>query len=235
LQDEPEPVQTRRAALPAEMQPLVALALAKNPADRYPTAQQFADAIARVQPGQHSTPAARRVLPRRGIGRWRWVLPAAAVVAVIYAAVGSVTAQGGRGARPADPARLAIAPFVHHEGAAPMLLTGEQCARIIREAFGRWDDISLVDSRWMDDRLSRMEAQPALDQLLKLAREAQAGRLVSGEVWSFRDSLRIRGVLYDTRRSGKVIRERTVTVPADLSELDTRFSELADSLLLARP
>ena len=235
LQDEPEPVQTRRAALPAEMQPLVALALAKNPADRYPTAQQFADAITRVQTGQHTTPASSRILPRRGIGRWRWVLPAAAVAAVIYAAVGSVTAQGGLGAQRIDPARLAIAPFVHHEGAAPMLLTGEQCARIIREAFGRWDDLSLVDSRWMDDQLSRLAEEPALDDLLQLARSVQAGRLVSGEVWSFRDSLRIRGVLYDTRRRGSIIRERTVTVPADLSELDARFSELADSLLLARP
>ncbi len=235
LQDEPEPVQTRRAALPADMQPLVALALAKNPADRYPTAQQFADAIARVQAGQHPTPVATRVLPRRGLGRWRWVLPAAAVAAVIYAAVGSVTAQGGFGAPPVDPSRLAIAPFVHHEGAAPMLLTGAQCARVIREAFGRWDDISLVDSRWMDDRLSRLPGEPDLDHLLTLAREAQAGRLVSGEVWAFRDSLRIRGVLYDARRKGRVIRERTVTIPADLSELDARISELADSLLLVRP
>src|SRR5690606_29210747 len=83
LQDEPEPVQTRRAGLPAEMQPLVALALAKNPADRYPTAQQFADAIARVQTGQHSTPAASRVLPRRGIGRWRGVVTAGNVVVII--------------------------------------------------------------------------------------------------------------------------------------------------------
>ncbi len=235
LQDEPEPVQTRRAALPAEMQPLVALALAKNPADRYPTAQQFADAITRVQTGQLATPASSRILPHRGIGRWRWVLPAAAVVAVIYAAVGSVTAQGGFGAQRLDPARLAIGPFLHHEGAAPMLLTGEQCARIIREAFGRWDDVSLVDSRWFGDRLSRLDQEPSLDDLLKLARQGNAGRLVSGEVWPFRDSLRIRGVLYDTRRGGRIIRERTVTIANSLENVEARFEELADSLLLDRP
>jgi tetratricopeptide (TPR) repeat protein len=239
LQEEPEPLQIRRAALPPEVQPLVAQALAKNPADRYPTAQQFADAISRVQVGQLTTPvgtpAVRRPGTARGIGAVRWVLPAAAIAAVIYAAVGSVAAQGGFGVPPVDPARLAIAPFLHHHGAAPMLLTGEQCARIIREAFSRWDDVSLVDSRWMDDRLSRLPEEPALDDLLKVARQANAGRLVSGEVWPFRDSLRIRGVLYDTRRGGRIIRERTISISASMEQLEARFQELADSLLLDRP
>ncbi len=235
LEAVPEPVETRRATVPPELRRLVGRALSKNPADRYPTAQQFADAIARVQQGEAAAATPESPPPvRRSLAPWRWLLPAAAIAAVVYAAFVTAGVRRGLGAGATDPDHLAVAPFVHHEGAAPMLLTGEQCARLLREALTRWDDVSIVDSRWFDDRITRLRAPADLDALLGLAREAHAGRLLSGEVWPFRDSVRIRGVLYETGRGARVLRERTVTVAASLEDLDARFAELADSLLLPR-
>ena len=236
LEAEPAPVETRRATVPPELRRLVGRALSKNPADRYATAHQFAEAIARVQQGEAAAATPAEPLPvRRAAIPWRWLLPAAAIAAVVYAAFVTAATRRGLGAGATDPGHLAVAPFVHHEGAAPLLLTGEQCARLLREALTRWDDVSVVDSRWFDDRIARLPAPAELDELLRLAREARAGRLLSGEVWPFRDSVRIRGVLYETGRGARVLRERTVTVSASLEDLEARFTELADSLLLPRP
>ncbi|MBK6780247.1 MAG: serine/threonine protein kinase [Gemmatimonadetes bacterium] len=235
LEAEPAPVETRRATVPPELRRLVGRALSKNPADRYATAHQFAEAIARVQQGEAAAATPAEPLPvRRAAIPWRWLLPAAAIAAVVYAAFVTAATRRGLGAGATDPGHLAVAPFVHHEGAAPLLLTGEQCARLLREALTRWDDVSVVDSRWFDDRIARLPAPAELDELLRLAREARAGRLLSGEVWPFRDSVRIRGVLYETGRGARVLRERTVTVSASLEDLEARFTELADSLLLPR-
>ncbi len=235
LEAEPEPVQTRRAALPAELQSTVVRALAKHPADRYPTAQQFVEAIQRVQAGRaaSATPAATPVL-RGWRGAWRWALPAAALAGVLYAGFGSILDGRGLGAGALQPNHLVIAPFVHHGGAAPELLSGEQCARLLREGLSRWDDVSMVDSRWVDDQLAQTSDPSSLRTVLRLARSAHAGRVLSGEVWSFRDSIRIRGVVYDAARNGQLLREYSVTVSPSLEDLEPRFLELRDSLLLPR-
>jgi len=85
---------------------------------------------------------------------------------------------------------------------------------------------------WTTAKIAALK--PTIDNLLTMARRARAGRVISGEVYRFRDSIRVHGVLYDVRRRGRVLRERTVTLAGDLADADQRFSDLADSLLLPR-
>jgi len=233
--EEPEPVTRHRPALSPELEQLVGRALAKHPADRYQTAQQFADLLQPLAtPEIRATPVGLPA-PRLPLGlSWRipWGWAIAGVLAVILA-VARITDQPPFGGR-VDPALHLVAPFAHRADAAPLLLTGDQCSRLVHNSLARWQDVSLADSRWTTDQLERLGREPSLEDLLRIARRAGAGRLISGEVWSWGDSIRVRGVLYDVNHRGRMLREQTFSVAGDLSDAEARFAELADSLLLPR-
>jgi tetratricopeptide (TPR) repeat protein len=55
---------------------------------------------------------------------------------------------------------------------------------------------------------------------------------VLGEVWQFKDTIYVRGLLYDAGGNERVIREHAVRISPDLSDAQDRFQELADSLLV---
>ncbi len=236
MEVEPDPVTIHRPALSPDLQALVGKALAKHPADRYQTAQQFADVLhplaggdLRITPVGSSGPPLARGLSWRI--PWGWV---AALTLAVILVVARITDQPPFGAR-VDPTLHLVAPFAHRADAAPMLLSGDQCSRLVHNSLARWQDVALTDSRWTSDQLERLGREPSLDDLVRIARRAGAGRLISGEVWSWGDSIRVRGVLYDVNRRGRVLRELTVSLAGDLSDAEARFSELADSLLLPRP
>lgn len=235
LEQEPEPVRSHRPALSPELQALVGKALAKHPADRYQTAQQFADLLQPLATPEVRATVAQALpgLPRALSWRipWGWAL--AGVLGVILA-VASITDQPPFGGR-IDPALHLVAPFAHRADAAPRLLTGDQCSRLVYGSLARWQDVALTDSRWTADQLAQLGREPSLDDLLRIARRAGAGRLISGEVWLWGDSIRVRGVLYDVNHRGRMLRELTLSVAGDLSDAEARFAELADSLLLPRP
>lgn len=236
LEQEPEPVRTHRPALTPELQALVGKALAKHPADRYQTAQQFADMLQPLASPEVRATAVAQTLPSLpGALSWRipWGWAIAGVLAVILA-VAKVTDQPPFGGR-MDPALHLVAPFAHRADAAPGLLTGDQCSRLVYGSLARWQDVSLTDARWTADQLARLGREPSLDDLLRIARRAGAGRLISGEVWLWGDSIQVRGVLYDVNHRGRMLRELTLSVAGDLSDAQARFAELADSLLLPRP
>jgi len=238
IEAQPEPIHARRPALTRELELLVGKALAKHPADRYQTAQQFMEALAslgtgRTWSGPFAASAATGPLPESGWLR-RVGLPGLAAVAVAYAVYAQIPTDSAWSWTPGNPSLHLVAPFVHRDGAAPQLLSGDQCSRLVQEALSRWEDVDVVDARWTSDQLERLGHEPTIDNLLTMARRARAGRVISGEVYRFRDSIRVHGVLYDVRRRGRVLRERTVTLAGDLADADQRFSDLADSLLLPR-
>ena len=63
LVDPPPSLVTKRPSLPPGLENIVFKALAKLPADRYSTADQFSDALAAIQPSREaSRPATRKLL-----------------------------------------------------------------------------------------------------------------------------------------------------------------------------
>lgn len=236
LEAPPEPVQIRRPALTPELESLVGKVLAKHPADRYQTAQQFSDALAgighgRITSGPSMAAVAPAPPPSPGWFR-RLGLPGLAATAVVYAVYIQVPSDAAWSWRPGDASVHLVAPFVHRDGAAPQLLSGNQCSRLVQAALARWADVRVVDARWASDQFARLGHEPTIDDLLTIARHARAGRLISGEVYRFRDSIQVHGVLYDVRRRGRVLREYTVTLGGEMAGADRRFAELTDSLLL---
>ena len=102
-------LRTVRSTVGAALDRAVARALAKVPADRFPTARAFGDALAALQAS--GTDHAPAILTPTSSPRRRWMLPAAAGGATLAMALALLAhaRHGNPGA--VDPAVVAIAPF----------------------------------------------------------------------------------------------------------------------------
>src|SRR6266542_6446761 len=67
---------------------------------------------------------------------------------------------------------------------------------------------------------------------ISLAKDVGAGMLVWGDVSTVGDSIQVTAALYDLRRGGKTVRDYTVRIHKDGKQLESKFRELADSILL---
>jgi eukaryotic-like serine/threonine-protein kinase len=229
-QDSPTPLGVRRPGVPSQVEEVVRKALHKLPADRFASATEFAAALPR-----HRTPSGPRattsVAPRRRprhISRAGWALIGALTLA------GALTATAfRRKAAPAlDASLYMVMPFRHRAESASLLLNGDQCESLLHHALTRWRGVQMVDPLWVADARMRRGGRASVQDGLALARERRAGRVVLGEVWQFKDTVYVRGVLYDPARSSRLLREHVVRIAPDLSNAQRRFQELADSLLV---
>src|SRR6266566_3257019 len=146
---------SERHDVPIEVQLAIETALAEQPGERYATAAEFATAL---RLPQTVSSASRQQRIRR---RWR---AAAIVAAVVLGTAGAVVLPRLR-ASPLDASLYVVVPFTHREGAAPKLITGDRCESLLVEAFGRWEDVRLVDDLRVHDLHARTGADAGtLDQ-----------------------------------------------------------------------
>jgi tetratricopeptide (TPR) repeat protein len=209
---------------------VVTKALHKLPADRFASATEFAAALPR-----HRTPSGPRattsLVPKRRsphVSRAGWALIGALALAGALLA----TAFYRKAAPALDASLYMVTPFRHRAESAPMLLNGDQCESLLHDALARWRGVQMVDPLWVTDARMRRGGRSSVRESLALARERRAGRAVLGEVWQFKDTVYVRGVLYDPARSSRLLREHVVRIAPDLSDAQRRFQELADSLLV---
>jgi serine/threonine protein kinase/tetratricopeptide (TPR) repeat protein len=228
-QDSSRPVREKRPEVPAPVEQAITKSLHKLPADRFASAAEFAAALPRHPTPSGSrtrSPAARRHHPH--VSRTGWALIGALSLAVALIA----TAFHRRSNPSLDASLYMVLPFRHRAQSAPMLLNGDQCESLLHDALSRWRGVQMVDPLWVADARSQRGGAASIDDGLAIARERRAGRAVLGEVWQFRDTIYVRGLLYDAAGSGRVIREQAIRIAPDLSNAQVRFQELADSLLI---
>src|SRR5215210_2323664 len=107
-------LRTLRATVPRALGQVVTRSLAKVPADRFPTARAFAEALAEVAvapAGAGDDTATIAVEARRIAGRRRrWLLIAAAAVGVAIAAAAGLAVRLGRTPVTLEPARVIVFP-----------------------------------------------------------------------------------------------------------------------------
>jgi len=216
-------VSQERREIPLEVEYAIDVALAKVPSERFATAREFADAL-----GPKDTTASRR-----GFGRTarRWAATAA-VVLVGLGTLGVIVLPRIAAAK-LDASLYVVVPFGHRGGAAPALVNGDQCELLLSQAFGRWTDVRLADPlRVHDARMRRGDQSMTLDEAKTLAKDVGAGMLVWGDVSQVGDSIQVTAALYDLRRGGRTVRDYTVRIHKDGKQLESKFRELADSILL---
>ena len=168
-------------------------------------------------------------MPRRShhISRAGWAL----IGAITLAAALTATAFHRRAAPVMDQSLYMVLPFRHRAASAPRLLNGDQCESLLHDALARWRGVQMVDPLWIADARSRRGSTGSIVDGLSIARERRAGRVVLGEVWEFKDTIYVRGLLYDAADQ-KLVREQSIRIAPDLSDAQSRFEELADSLLI---
>jgi len=213
-------------AIPIEVEAAIEEAMAHRPEERFPRAADFARALR--EPGVATVSGERR--RHRARRRWRAALIGAAAVA----AAAVVVLPRVLGAR-LNPALYVVVPFGHREGAAPLLLKGDQCELRVYEELDRWTDVQVVDRFLVSSaRQQRGEPFPDFRAAMEIARTVGSGMLIWGELWQDGDSVVVRGGLYDVGHRGRLVRAHTIRLGPGLGDLDGKFRELADSLLLGR-
>lgn len=212
LTEAPPNARTLRADVPVPLAGALDKALAKHPADRFQTANQFRDALG----ARYSTAVASRRRPR-----WQFAALGLAAVAVVVAIVlfrsGASTDADG-----IDQNLVAIAPFdvfdpayaMWREGLVDVLAANLDGAGPLRSV-----SPALAVRRWKGSAAERASA-------MEFARGLNAGVVIFGRVISAgRDSVRITASLLDAA-SDRPIGE--VEVRDDISRMD----RIADSLSL---
>jgi serine/threonine-protein kinase len=205
----------RLDALRPEVTPVVATAvdraLAKEPADRYATAAEFAAALGE---------AART--PSSGVRAWgrrRWTVAAGVAAGVVVVAAGATAVLTSGGAAPLDANLVAVAPF---DVLAPGLeLWREGLVDVLsRNLDGAGPLRTVSPGQVIRSWTGRVEAAAAA----ALGRRLGAQLTVFGRVVSAgRDSVRVSATLYDVA-AGRTLAD------LDLRDIGERMDRIADSL-----
>ncbi len=185
-------LRTVRPTVPEELERAIKKALAKVPADRYPTAGVFVEACGAAARVEVVPTRERRVLdrPRGGKQLLRWVVPLVAGAALAVAVIAAVLLWSRGSAL--DPHLIAVAPFdaigseLEHwrDDGAPLLAT-----RLEGAGWFRTVPASLVQEHWagQGDRATA----------LRLADQVGAGLVLFTKVVETGDSVRLSATLVD--------------------------------------
>jgi serine/threonine-protein kinase len=209
-------------------------ALARAPADRFPTVAAFASALEDSAGVSATTAAPIRSRPRAR--SWR-LLAAGAIALVGLATVGTVLARRPRPATDLVPGRVVIAPFDNRTGDPALDQVGIMAAEWLTQGLSSTPLVDVVDSRSLVASVrSVRESGSRGDPALALARETRAGTVVAGSVYRVGDSLRFQARVADAASGRLRLSMDPVTSPladpvAALEPLRRRVTGALASLL----
>ncbi|MEP6573367.1 MAG: protein kinase [Gemmatimonadota bacterium] len=230
-----DPVPSLRTIRPT-VSPAVELAvmhaLQKVPADRYASAQRFADALKELLSPRPTPVSHVAQKPSRRSRAFKpllaLVLVAAVALTVTYLPGSRAKAcDGSAGGCGLDTTRYAILSIEQEPGLPPRL----NPTQLLQDALARWSGVSLVDPFQVRDALSRKNTGQFQGKDWQTAAKALgAGRYIRGEMTRVSNLIRVHAVVYDTRRN-VVLAEQSVRIGDDGSTSDSAYAELADRLL----
>jgi serine/threonine-protein kinase len=212
-----------RPTVPTGLERVLDRLLAKIPADRYPTASAFIEALA--QPADRAGPRPAR--------RARWM--AAALVPALVGA-GIVAGLLFRSRAVADPLGYVVLPFAHRQGAEPAQLDGIQCQWRLADALRRWDQVHVADPIVVRDAARRLgDAAPSHGDWLRIARDLGFGTVVRGEVAELADTVVLVVTAYQSP-GGRVLNQVRAGFDPAAGDVRRTFEQVAAELLgLAAP
>jgi hypothetical protein len=226
MKDPVPPLTTVRPSTPKSVAEVVYRALAKSPADRFASADEFARALAAVA----EDPAVSVVAPPPRWRRARVALLAAAVAVVALVAAGSAWQARARAAEAraisaTDTTRLAIFPLEGERGV--------DADAALRQAVLRWRGIDVVDPHRVAEAMSSMrDTGLSATRARELAIAMRAGRYLRGSLTHEGSLLRPQVMLFDVRNGDATLAEASAPAPVDRASLGAALSELTDRVLL---
>lgn len=226
LTETPAPLADKSGEVPAHVAAAIDHALAKDPDKRWQTGREFAEAIS----GRALTPTGEvrgAATPARA--RKRRAQQVAVVAAVAAAVAAGVWRFGGE---PTGNAYL-VTPFEIQSGDQSVTWLREASVNMLTLTLGQWSDLNVVD---YERTLSLLDKEGlggqnrlSLDNALAVARRANAGTVVTGQIQTINDSLYAIAKLYDVR-SGESRNQATQAV-ALRDDPRPMFDRLAQQLL----
>ena len=219
-------VHEKRPDVPEQLDAAIARALAKPPAERFQTAAELRDAL-RVSTVTPAPLAAQQKPSRRAIY--------AAMAAVALAASVALFLLWPRGwSLEGDPRKsLIVFPFENRTGSAQNDYLEEASMNLLGLAVAYWEDMRVFDDERTNSLLRRRSIESPseihFDAAQDMAREANVGTLVLGDIRREGDSLAIEAKVHDVLTGDRIVTE---IVRADLSA-DPRqvFDSLAVRIL----
>ncbi len=224
-------LRTVRATVSPRLARVVERALAKVPADRFPTARALAEALAIPDP-TWTQQAVTAVTPARASAR-RWVplVAAVALLAALGVAVATRARSSNRAPVSVDPTLVAVAPFrvaaadsslaYLRDGIVDLMATKLSGTLAFRPA-----DARAMQTTWR--RAADRGGDVSEQEALRLAAGLGAGRLVEGEMVSSGRRLAISAALVDAP-GGRVRARAAVEGPSD--SLTGLLDQIAAQLL----
>jgi hypothetical protein len=234
LSHPPRPVSVYRPSVPGELEQALVRATAMAPADRFPSAGDFASALERV-----STAGFERPSVGARVMRARRMLVGGALTIVAMAAI-ALTAKP-RGWAPfaerisIDTTLIAILPVESRGSFDPT--TGQE---LLIEGLRSWSGVSTVETFSTNDAIRHQAkgAAPAqavvgltIEDAADVVRGLGAGRFIRSTITDGSGLRGIYAVLYDVESRRELYHAR-VPLPADSSRWPQVFAALTDSLVL---
>jgi len=200
------PIRTVRPTVSEEVERVIARALAKVPADRFPTAAEFGDGLSRAA-------AAPPVPSRRIAGARRRSLAVMAVV--LLAATGVLLLRRGRSPEIIAPASsIAILPFTPSGPDTALSRLGRDLVFTLSAELDGLGGIRVVDAHTVLAR-AKPEGLTASSDGAALARRFGAGSIVQGSLVRVGPDVRLDLALLGTDSAGTPLARATVTAPPD--------------------
>ena len=214
----------RRRLGQRQLSSVVRRAMHESADRRYGTARELARELGLLLDGEGA---------RRTRRRWAAAGAAAGVAAVVIGATASPAIQARVRAwmgSDIDSELTVVLPF-RGDSTAGALLTGDNIARLLYDALGRWKDVRLGDELRAVEAGHRAGTRVVtLEQARSIARSLGAGRFVWGEVSAQRGATRISAQLYDARRPSQPVAYVTY-LSSDGADAAHKIEQVADSLL----
>ena len=202
---------------------LIARMLAVSPNERLQTVTELRHALAVVGDERRAGRVRRSVI---GVAATASVLGGLAVATrspVVRERIRALLAAD------VDPELTVVLPF-RTDSSGLSVLSGDNTARLLYDALGRWKDLKLGDPMGAVEAGRLKGAPPAsINEARGIARSLGAGRFVWGDVSDQRGITRISAQLYDDRTPTRPI-SHVVYLSAE-DGASTRIEELADSLV----
>ncbi|MGH7509249.1 MAG: protein kinase domain-containing protein [Gemmatimonadales bacterium] len=196
-------LRTVRPSVPEHLERTVRRALAKVPADRYPTASVFKAALARTRKSESRI--------RRSFGSGRKTAAAFIAAALIATGILAFLRLNGDQALPVNADRVVVYPLTVSGKGSHGLLLGEDVTTALVAALNSTQILKGINGWRLLGEEHRATAAPSLSAARRLALNTGAGFYIDGRVISG-DSIRAVVELHDLRADSSI--HRTVTFPA---------------------